>query len=87
MFKNEISTTQSYVLSKKEKKDLSKRLNQLYNVENIAHIMNKFPELYIFKTNCTSISHLLNLTCDQKKYILSTYPFFIIYFTKYIFCT
>jgi predicted ribosome-associated RNA-binding protein Tma20/translation initiation factor 1 (eIF-1/SUI1) len=51
MFKNTITTTQSYLMSKKEKKDLSKKLNLVYDIDAITYIINKFHELYIFKTN------------------------------------
>jgi predicted ribosome-associated RNA-binding protein Tma20/translation initiation factor 1 (eIF-1/SUI1) len=51
MFKNEINTTQSYILSKKEKKDLCKKWTITYNSQCVEYILKEFNELNIFKTS------------------------------------
>lgn len=49
MFKNEIAITQSYVLSKKEKKDLAKILTKSYDAKHIDYIIKNFQNLSFHK--------------------------------------
>jgi predicted ribosome-associated RNA-binding protein Tma20 len=49
MFKNEISLSQSYVLSKKEKKEISKLLLKKYDEKHIDHIMKNYQNWTIHK--------------------------------------
>ncbi len=49
MFKNEISLTQSYVLSKQEKKELAKVLSKSYDVKHIDYIIKNFQNLSFHK--------------------------------------
>jgi predicted ribosome-associated RNA-binding protein Tma20/translation initiation factor 1 (eIF-1/SUI1) len=51
MFKNEITTTQSNILSKKDKKDLCKKWTLLYDNKCLNYILKEFNELTIYKTN------------------------------------
>jgi predicted ribosome-associated RNA-binding protein Tma20 len=53
MFKNDQKISQSYVMSKKEKKDLGKKLIVSYNKEAIDYLVNKFEELTIHKISNT----------------------------------
>lgn len=47
--KNELTLTQSYILSKKEKKDFTKLLKPLYDYEAVEYIFNSFEKIQISK--------------------------------------
>jgi len=49
MFKNEINITQSYVLSKKEKKETAKILTKLYDINHVDYIFKNFQNLSFHK--------------------------------------
>ena len=50
MFKNELAISQIYTLSKKERKDLLKKLGINYNKEIVEYIGNNFNNMTILKT-------------------------------------
>jgi predicted ribosome-associated RNA-binding protein Tma20 len=47
MFKNELNPSQSYIFSKKEKKDFFKKLGTFYNKETIESISSKLDGTYV----------------------------------------
>lgn len=49
MFKNEIIITQSYVLSKKEKKEIAKLLSKTYDPKHVDYIFKNFQNLSFHK--------------------------------------
>lgn len=61
MFKHELTSTQSYVLSKKEKKDLLKKLGINFNSQNVQYIQNNF--------NGTMTSYKVSINNSKKRII------------------
>lgn len=51
MFKNDFTTSQSYILSKKEKKDLFKKHHLRYDSKILDYINKNFETIYMYKTN------------------------------------
>lgn len=49
MFKNEISLTQSYIISKQEKKEIAKLLKKTYNGKHVDFIFKNFQNLSFHK--------------------------------------
>lgn len=50
MFKNEFKVTQSYIVSKKEKKDIAKKLTLFYSKNVMDYIVANFDEITLHKT-------------------------------------
>jgi predicted ribosome-associated RNA-binding protein Tma20/translation initiation factor 1 (eIF-1/SUI1) len=61
MFKHELTSTQSYVLSKKEKKDLLKKLGINFNSQNVQYMQNNF--------NGTMTSYKVSINNSKKRII------------------
>ena len=60
MFKNEIIITQSYILSKQEKKEVCKLLTKSYDAKHVDYILKNFQNLSFHKISGSKKRLLLN---------------------------
>ena len=82
MFKNDISFTQSHPLSKKEKKEIFKTLNTLFNEEYLNYMLNNFKDMSIHKGNIQNKKR--NVIFEGNNPILFEYDKELYYPTVYL---
>ena len=82
MFKNDISFTQSHPLSKKEKKEIFKSLNGLFNEEYLNYMTTNFKDMSIHKGNIQNKKR--NVIFEGSNPILFEYDKEVYYPTVYL---